>query len=414
MRILLYSANFAPEPTGIGKYSGDMAAWFVEQGHEVRVVAAPPYYPQWKRVPGYAWPPYRREMWRGVKIWRAPLWVPRAPGGIARVLHLLSFAVASFPIVLRHVFWRPELVLTVAPAMVCAPAGWLTARLCRAQAWLHLQDFEVDLAFKMGLLKNAGLRRVVLGMERWWLRRFDSVSSISHRMIERLHDKGVPAGRTEYFPNWVDLSQIRPSRGQALRRELGLADDSVVVLYSGTLGGKQGLSVIPEAAALLSHRQDIVFMICGDGIIKPQLQASAAQLPNVRFLPLQPVERLGELLAMADMHVLPQGRGAADLVLPSKLSGMLASGRPVIATCNPGTEIHSVVVQCGVAVPPRDAAALAAAVVSFADDAGLRASLGARARGYAETHFERHAVLNRVFGGLGEEFPALETETDAA
>ena len=103
MRFLIYSANFAPDLVGIGKYSGDMAAWLAEQGHVVRAVAAPPYYPMWKRHRDYASSTYRREMWRGVKVWRAPLWVPKAPGGLARVLYLLSFAITSLPIMLRHV-----------------------------------------------------------------------------------------------------------------------------------------------------------------------------------------------------------------------------------------------------------------------------------------------------------------------
>src|SRR5580693_2705250 len=102
MRILLYSANFAPEPTGIGKYSGEMAQWLAEHGHSVRVIAAPPYYPAWEVSPEYKTPMFRREQWNGIDVWRAPLWVPKDPGGLARVLHLLSFAVSSFPVALRQ------------------------------------------------------------------------------------------------------------------------------------------------------------------------------------------------------------------------------------------------------------------------------------------------------------------------
>jgi colanic acid biosynthesis glycosyl transferase WcaI len=161
LKILLYSVNFAPEPTGIGKYSGEMAAWLADHGHSVRVVTAPPYYPNWEIDPNYARPRFRREQWRGVDVWRAPLWVPKSPSGLTRVLHLLSFALMSFPVVLRQVFWRPDLLVTVAPALMCAPAGLLIARLCGAQSWLHLQDFEVNVAFHMGLLKGTLLQRIV-------------------------------------------------------------------------------------------------------------------------------------------------------------------------------------------------------------------------------------------------------------
>ncbi len=102
-----------------------------------------------------------------------------------------------------QLLWRPELVLTVAPAFVCAPTALLTARLARAKTWLHLQDFEIDVAFGLGLLKGKLLFRIVLRVERWLLQRFDTVSTISSRMIERLLTKGVAVQRTRYFPNWV-------------------------------------------------------------------------------------------------------------------------------------------------------------------------------------------------------------------
>jgi colanic acid biosynthesis glycosyl transferase WcaI len=396
MRILIYSANFAPELTGIGKYSGDMAWWLAEQGHEVRVVCAPPYYPSWQVDRKYRWPPYRREKWHGVDVWRTPLWVPKSPKGLTRLVHLLSFALASFPVMLWQVAWRPDVVLTVAPAFMCAPAGLLTAWLCRAKCWLHLQDFEVDVAFGMGLLKGRLLQRIALRMESSLLRRFDTVSTISGRMMQRLCAKGVTVGKTRYLPNWVDLTRAMPLNN-GYRTQLGIAEDAVVVLFSGSLSGKQGLMVIPDTAKLLRSRDEIVFVVCGEGVMQSKLQAAAAGLPNVRFMPLQPSGQVSELLAMADIHLLPQSPDAADLVLPSKLGGMLASGRPVIATCRAGTEISEIVSQCGLVVAPENSMQLAHAISTLADDPERRKSLGRRARTFAENNFERHAVLSTVF-----------------
>jgi colanic acid biosynthesis glycosyl transferase WcaI len=291
----------------------------------------------------------------------------------------------------------------------------LTARLCGAKAWLHLQDFEVDLAFGMGLLKNPLLKRVVLRMERWIMRRFDSVSSISARMVERLLVKGVDPQRTGYFPNWVDIAHVKPSplRGESYRTQLGIAKDAVVVLFSGSLGGKQGLMVIPQIAELLRDRKDIVFVICGDGVMKPALEAATTDMAKVKFLPLQPFSRLGELLSLADIHLLPQSVDAADLVLPSKLSGMMASGRPVISTCRPSTELGAVIMHCGVTVPPADPPALARAIGDLADDPTRRSNLGRAARAYAEVYFEREGVLERRFGPLEAEL-AGETQDAVA
>ena len=415
MRVVIYSANFWPEPVGIGKYSGEMAYWLAAQGHEVRVVAAPPYYPNWQVQQNYRWPPYQRERLPGMTIWRTPLWVPKFPGGLRRIVHLLSFAISSLPVMLFQVFWRPDVVLTVAPALVCAPAGWLVARLCGAQAWLHIQDFEVDVAFNMGLLKSALLQRVALGVERWLLRRFDSVSSISRRMVSRLVAKGVPEQRTRYFPNWVDISHISPScSGTRYRTELKAPEDAVIVLYSGTLGAKQGLLIIPEVARLLAARNDILFVICGDGALKGELESRTRDLPNVRLLPLQPFERLGELLTTADIHLLPQSSDAADLVLPSKLTGMLASGRPVVATCAPSTELASVVSHCGMITAPENPEYLASVVVKLADNRQLMAELGARARAWAEEHLERDVVLGRMFTSRRDGTAALTPTPNTA
>jgi colanic acid biosynthesis glycosyl transferase WcaI len=413
MRILIYSANFAPEPTGVGKYSGEMAWWLAEHGHEVRVVAAPPYYPAWQVAKNYRWPLYRREQWRGVDVWRTPLWVPRTPNGLTRILHLLSFAITSFPVMLWQIAWRPDVVLTVAPAFMCAPAGLLTAWLCRAKRWLHLQDFEVDVAFSLGLLKGRLFQRIVLRVERSLLRRFDMVSTISGRMMQRLVSKGVIVGKTRYFPNWVDLSRIKSPKNGSYRAQLGIGRDKIVVLFSGTLSGKQGLMVIPEAARLLEFRKDIAFVVCGDGVLKTQLEAAAAGLTNIRFMPLQPAGRVSDLLGMADIHLLPQSPDAADLVLPSKLSGMLASGRPVIATCRKDTEISEIVSKCGVVVEPENGAQLAAAISRLADDPDARAVLGWRARDIAEKNFEREAVLSTIFSPTDSELGDVANDAAA-
>ena len=401
MKILIYSANFAPEPVGIGKYSGEMAAWLVGQGHEVRVVAAPPYYPSWKLDQTYAWPPYRRELWEGVDVWRSPLWVPKTPGGLARVLHLLTFAISSFPIMLWQSLWRPHIVMVIAPAIVCAPVGFIVARLSGAKAWLHIQDFEVDVASQMKLLKHPLLLRALLAAESFLLRCFDNVSSISLPMLNRLRQKGVAENKIRFFPNWVDISHIYPlSSPSDYRKELGINFQTKVVLFSGTMSGKQGLMVIPEAARRLSHRKDVIFILCGDGVIKPQLESASVGLENIRFIPLQPFEKLGQLLGLADIHLLPQSPEAADLVMPSKLSGILASGRPVIATCQPSTEISKVVSQCGLVVAPEDSYALANAIERLLDDHKARLLLGIQARQYAEVNLARDSVLGRVLGQM--------------
>jgi len=418
MKIVIKSLNFSPELTGIGKYSGEMSRWLAARGHEVRVVTAPPYYPEWKISEGYsAWSYQHESEWIATAtspprsdgrcgegslfVYRCPLWVPDRPSGLKRLIHLATFAVFSLPAMLRQVFWRPDVVWVVAPAFFSAPGAWLTARLCGAPVWLHVQDYEVDAAFDLGLLKGAWLKKLVLGVERWLFQRFDVVSTISHRMLDRARAKGVAPGKTLLFPNWVDISAIKPEQlGTAYRAELGIPAGRMVALYSGNMGGKQGLDILADAARLLVDDERLFFVFCGNGAGRPELEALSRNLPNVRFLDLQPLERLGELLTFADIHLLPQRADAADLVMPSKLTGILASGRPVVATAHEGTEVARVVERRGLVVPPEEPQAFADAIASLAGDAELRTHLGAEARRYAEENLDKDAVLRRFEADL--------------
>ncbi len=394
MKILVYGINFAPELTGIGKYSAEMAAWLAAAGHEVRVVTAPPYYPKWAVWPGYHAGQYSSETWQGVTVFRAPVWVPRKPTGLTRVIHLASFALASIPSLLAQWRWRPDVVWLAEPPLFCAPAAVAFARLVSAKAWLHIQDYEVDAAFDLGLLKGQWVRRMVMGGERWLMRRFDRVSTISERMLQRASDKGVDSSRLVSLPNWVDVSAIRPlTHSSPYRAELGIPDDAIVALYSGNMGGKQGLEVLSEAASHLEAVPGIVFVLCGNGSGRADLMQRCSGLPNVKFIELQPLERLGDLLGLADIHLLPQRADAADLVMPSKLTGMLSSGRAVIATAHAETELGKVVMQCGALVPPDDAKALADRIEWLAGQPELRREMGVKARHYAETCIAKDAVL---------------------
>jgi colanic acid biosynthesis glycosyl transferase WcaI len=196
----------------------------------------------------------------------------------------------------------------------------------------------------------------------------------------------------------VELDRIAPSAGRSpLRREWGIAEEDIVILYSGNMGEKQGLEIIIDAAHLLSSYRDIRFVICGDGAARPRLEQAAAGLSNVEFKPLQPAERLNDLLALADVHVLPQRADAADLVLPSKLTNMMASARPVVATAAQGTQVADLVGDCGIVVAPGDARGLADAVASLAGSLERRKSLGKRGRELAQQLWDKEAVLSAAF-----------------
>ncbi len=400
MRLLIYGINFAPEPTGVGKFTGEMAAWLAARGHEVRAVAAPPYYPAWRRDrTGSLW---RGESWQGVRVHRAPLYVPRRPSGPARLAHLLSFAALSLPLAwFQAVAFRPQAVIAVAPTLMTAPGALAAAALARARTWLHLQDFETEAAFSLGMVGGAGLRAWALAAEGWVLRRFDRVSTISEPMRRRLVEKGVAPERAALVGNWVDLTRIRPLPDAGpLRAQFGIPAEASVALYAGTLGAKQGLEMLAEAAEQLSEPPGPMLVVGGVGPARASLAEVAARTPCLKLLPLQPPERHNDLLNLADIHLLPERPEAADLVMPSKLGGMLASGRPVVAAVRPDGAIAAAMAGAGVLTPPGDARALAAAICELSADPGRRAGFGAEARRLAERDWDREAILIRFEADL--------------
>jgi colanic acid biosynthesis glycosyl transferase WcaI len=409
MRILLYGINFAPEPVGIGKYSGELATWLAKHGHQVRVVTAQPYFPLWKLGNGSKAVKnlYSTEHLFGLEVRRCPLWVPRKPSGLTRLVHLASFALTSLPVLLAQRRWRPDVVITVAPAFFCAPGALLLQRLCGrgCQGWLHIQDFELDAAFELGMLKGKWLRGLAEGWERRTLRRFDRVSTISAAMVQRAQQKGVEARRTVMLPNWVDLEAIQPQRpaeaaANPYRRELGVPEGAVVLQYSGSMNKKQGLELLVAVIKQLADEPNLLWLLAGEGPSKAALAEATAGLAQVRLLPLQPVERLHDWLNLADVHLLPQKAGAADVVLPSKLLGILASGRPVVASSPAGSELGDLAEQAGLRVDPEDPIAFTTAVRRLVDDRPLRQRLGGRARELAVERFGQEAVLRTLEGQL--------------
>ncbi len=408
-RLAIIGLNYAPEQIGIARYTADLAVELARRGHGVEVIAGKPYYPQWAVYPGFQGPGWRRGREQGVTVTRCPHYVPARPTGIRRILHLASFALTALGpallLALRRRDRRPGVVLCVAPALLSVPVAALAAWLAGAKLWVHVQDFEVEAAFATGLIGGDGGHRGLIARAGAWferrvLRLADRVSSISPQMCARLTQKGVAQERIAQLRNWADGALTFPAEADSTYRALWGIGTRRVALYSGNISNKQGIAIIVEAARLLAQRSDIAFVICGEGPNKPALMQLAEGMANVQFHDLQPAAWMGELLGLASVHLLPQLPGAADLVLPSKLSNMLASGRPVVATAEAGTGLADEVEGCGLVTAPGDAAALAEAILRLIDQADLRARLGAEAERRSAERWSLRLIIDRLEGDI--------------
>jgi colanic acid biosynthesis glycosyl transferase WcaI len=400
LKFLFYGLNFSPEPVGIGKYSSEWVNWLADRGHSVRVITAPPYFPSWKVFSGHR-NFYSITNQDGVSVQRCPIWVPHRPNGLTRLLHLSSFAISSYVPLLLQSLWRPHVVIVVAPAIFCAPGALLLSHFCSRKliTWLHIQDFELDAAFELGILKGQWFRFLAEAWERRLLRQFARVSSISPPMVNLLKLKGVQLSRCSFLPNWVDLETIYPqpesSRlSNSYRNELGIGPEKLILIYSGSMNKKQDLDLLASAIHSLIDFPDLVWIFAGDGPSKCDFVNATNHLPHVIHLPLQPALRMNDWLNAADIHLLPQKAGAADLVLPSKLLGILASGRPVVATSTPGSELSILASIAGFCTPPGDTDAFIESLKNLILNSDKRRVFGSAARKLAEDKFGKEAVLS--------------------
>jgi colanic acid biosynthesis glycosyl transferase WcaI len=276
----------------------------------------------------------------------------------------------------------------------------MLARLKRSRLVFHVQDLQPDAALETGLLKPGLFARALLALERHTYALADRVSTISRAMRSRIQAKGVGQGKTMLLANWANDDLVRPRDPDTDYRRAWRLDGRFVVLYSGNLGVKQGLDVLLDCARLSLSDPDLVFVIVGDGGERGGLVARARRerLDNVQFHPLQPEERLSDLLATANVAVIPQRPGVTDIVLPSKLANILAAERAVIATAHQASELARTLqrAQCGIVVPPGDAVALAKAIARLKGSPLELARMGANGRCYMRERLSRDAVLPRA------------------
>jgi colanic acid biosynthesis glycosyl transferase WcaI len=345
MVFLLYSINYSPELTGIGKYNGELSPAMSRAGLDMHVVTAPPYYPEWVINESFHNRYTVANDENGVTIYRCPLYVPAKVTTLKRLVHLSSFAITSAFRLFS--LWRvkPDVLFLVQPTLFCAPFALLFCKLRGTKSILHVQDYEIDAMFGLGLGQSGFIKKMVKGIERWLMSKFDVVSSISYSMLDNARKKGVPEDKLLFFPNWADTNFVHPDvDSSALRAEWGFAEEDKIVLYSGNLGQKQGLEIVIDAALAFKDQPHVKFVIIGSGAYRDTLEQMALDkgISNIQFKPLQPWELVPQILVMADVHLVVQKKGVADAVLPSKLTNILAAGGHALVTAEQNTELGKI------------------------------------------------------------------------
>jgi glycosyltransferase involved in cell wall biosynthesis len=348
-----------------------------------------------------------REQHGGVRILRAngTRFSPRRFAGRAAnyLSYFASAAVASLSIA-RH-----DVVVALTDPPIIGLLGLWTARRTGAKFVFLCEDIFPEVAALVEDFKNPLVNRALDRINRYLIARADAIVALGPRMQRRLvEEKGADPSRITVIHNWADCGAIQPAdKDNAFSRAHGLVD-RFVVMHSGNVGLSQNLDVVLDAADRLRGRDDLVFAIVGDGSKRRVLEAEAARrgLANVRFLPYQPKALLDQSFAAADLFLVSLKPGLEGYIVPSKIYGILAAGRPFIAAVDPSCEVAAIArdARCGVVVTPGDAAALASSVLALYEDRAETAAMGRRARD-AAWQFDRgrasaayHDLFLRVTG----------------
>ncbi|QMU27438.1 WcaI family glycosyltransferase [Adhaeribacter radiodurans] len=351
-RILLLGYNFHPEPTGIGKYSGEMIYWLANQGYHCTVITTYPYYPFWKVQEPY----YKNRYWYKIEeqifesggkivVHRCPMYVPSNPSGLKRVLLDFSFLITAFFKLIQLIPGKKyNWVFTVVPSFQFGLLGILYKKVRSAKLFYHIQDMQIEVARDLQIIKSDKIIKSLFRLENYIFNQSDVISSISEGMVQKIREKA----KKEIFllPNWTDNNLFFPIKDRnALKEMFGFKANDQIILYSGAIGEKQGLESILYAANQAKHIEEWKFVICGSGPYRGKLQSLAKELHlrNVIFLPLQPFELFNRFLNVADLHLVIQKANASDLVMPSKLTTILAVGGLALITANIGSGLHTLI-----------------------------------------------------------------------
>jgi glycosyltransferase involved in cell wall biosynthesis len=324
----------------------------------------------------------------------------------------LSLRAVNYLTYLSLSFWealkvdRPDVVLCMTDPPVIADLALVLARRFGAPLVVVSQDVFPEVAVALKRLDNPALVEILRLATRLYLKRADRVVAIGDTMRERLVEKGAERDRIVVIPNWTDTSDLEPQpRDNAWAREHGLVD-KFVVMHSGNIGHAQDLDTLIRAATFLRDLDDLRIVVIGGGARRDELKALAKllEVDQVLFMGYQPRELLAQSLSAADVHVVGLARGLAGYVVPSRLYGVLAIGRPVIAAAEPESETASVVeeIGAGLVVAPGRPELLARAIRAAHDGDLDLEGMSVRGREFVTSEANKDVAVARYRRLLGE------------
>lgn len=417
-KVVVLGINYAPEMTGIGKYTGEFCEFMTTEGYNVQVVTGHPYYPAWKGIGKTNSNWFCSENISGVSVWRCPLFIPNPKKTIQRILQDISFFLSSFIAVTLLLFKRhkADLFFVVSPSVLNGLTGlWYKFWHPGVKLVYHVQDLQIDAASELGMIRKKKLLSFLKKTELLIMRNADVVSTISEGMVKKIQAKSKDIKSPVLFPNWANNEKLFPCTPDHLfYQRYGLPADKRIVLYSGSIGEKQGLDIILDSAIAVGQQtDDIHFVISGTGPYFHILQTKSvdAGLKNLQFLPLLDIEDYNQLLNAAWLHLVIQKEVAADLLMPSKITSIVAAGGAVVVTASVNTSLYNLIHQheFGWTIAPDHPEALTKKIIQLNTDNILIEKAKTNALNYAGQYIRKDKVINSFLSALSSDLQEHQT-----
>jgi colanic acid biosynthesis glycosyl transferase WcaI len=413
LHVAFFNRSYYPDTSATGQLLAELAESLVaEHGCRVSVVTGVPLLPAGERNAGARGWLLSRERHGGVEILRAAGTRLAKRRFVGRVTNYVTYFLSACYAGLR--LDRPDVIVALTDPPIVGLAAWLAGRRFDVPLVMAYKDVFPEVATLLEDFQSDAVNRMLQEVNRFLVRRAARTLALGETMRRRLIEgKGADPARTQVIADWIDCEAVAPvARDNAFARAQGLSG-TFVVMHSGNIGLSQGLETLIEAAAHLRHVPDLEVVFVGEGVKKADLQARALELglANVRFLPFAPKERLAESFGAADVLVVSLKPGLAGYIVPSKLYGILAAGRPYVAAVEEESEVTAITLRyaCGLLSEPGKPRELADRILKLYHDRALARQLGLNAR-RAALDFDRRRQVAAYRAALGEVVEAARIE----
>lgn len=397
MKVLLISAYFPPETGAAANLFHDLGRNLAQKGHDVTVLTSFPSYHVVAKIDSYKGSRFMEEQLNGMKVLRVK--VPRFPQYIPVGRGLWQFSVAYFFSRALKRIVKHDIALIYSPPLPLGLTGMSLLKRYGTPFILNVQDVFPQSAIDLKLLKNKTLIRVFEYLEKRIYRHAKCITVHSCDNQKHVQSAGVDAGKVAIIPNWIDTEYLKPGPKQnSFSDEHGL-QNKFIVSFAGIIGYSQDIDVILNAAELIREKEEILFLIAGDGVEKKRLVLKAKNLGlnNVLFLPMQLRNVYSQILHSSDICLSTLKGVVTSSPIPSKILSIMAAGKPLIACMNLNSSASNMVedAQCGFVLPAGDYKGFADGILRLYNSPELCDNYGSNGREYCVERFSTDVCANK-------------------